>query len=338
MTQPIRLEAVDQLRGLAALSVSWFHLTNQYHDWIALTGSWGWLGVEAFFVISGFVIPLSLAGDWQRRGASALPLFLARRLVRIEPPYLASILIVLLLNFAAANSPGFQGRPPDVATVQVLAHIAYLIPMTPYAWLQPVYWTLAFEFAFYLTMTGLIGVLVSTRALPVCACLAALLCLIALGYASPLLGLFAIGCLVFRAHTGRDTIFRSAIAIGFAGLAMGIVGAFAQALIGLLIASLILVPQSAQGAGGFVGRGLKALGAISFSLYLLHVPVGGKIVNLGQRWLSSPSEHGALSIVALAGSLLAATLFWRFIELPCMRAASGLAGYWKPVPAVSSQV
>lgn len=325
------------MRGLAALSVAWFHLTNQYHDWVASTGSWGWLGVEAFFVISGFVIPFSLAGDWQRRGGRALPLFLARRLVRIEPPYLASVLIVVLLNYAAANAPGFQGRPPNVSAAQVLAHTAYLIPLTPYEWLQPVYWTLAFEFAFYLAMAGLIGVLANNRAFPVWACLAALLCLIALDYASPLLGLFAMGCLVFRAHTGRYPIFGTAIAIGFAGLAMGVVGAIAQAAVGLLVAGLILAPQSAQGVTGLAGRGLKALGTISFSLYLLHVPVGGKIINLGQRWLASPSEHGVLSIVALAVSLLAATLFWRYVELPCMRAASALERYRKPVQSFPSE-
>lgn len=325
-----RIEGVDQLRGLAALSVAWFHLTNQYDDWVALTGSWGWLGVEAFFVISGFVIPLSLAGDWQRRGRRALPLFLARRLVRIEPPYLASVLLVVVLNFAAAHTPGFRGGPPDVSATQVFAHAAYLIPLTHYEWLQPVYWTLAFEFAFYIAMAGLIGVLASTRRVPVWACLAALLGLIALDYASPLLGLFAMGCLVFRANTGRGPIFHTVIAIGFAGLAMTVAGAFAQALVGLLVAGLILAPQSVQGVTGLAGRGLKALGTISFSLYLLHVPVGGKIVNLGQRWLMSPGQHLALSIVALAGSLLAAALFWRLIELPCMRAAGALARHWKP--------
>lgn len=325
-----RIEGIDQLRGLAALCVAWFHLTNQYHDWVAHTGTWGWLGVEAFFVISGFVIPLSLAGDWQRRRGRALPLFLVRRLVRIEPPYLASVLLVVMLNFAAAHIPGFQGSSPAVSAAQVLAHAAYLIPLTSYEWLQPVYWTLAFEFVFYLAMAGLIGVLASTRRVPAWACLAALLCLISLDYASPLLGLFAMGCLVFRARTGRDSIFRTAIGIGFAGLAMAVVGAITQAMVGLLVACFILAPQSAQGVTGLAGRGLKALGTISFSIYLLHVPVGGKIVNLGQRWLASPSEHFVLSIVALVGSLLAATLFWRFVELPCMRTASALAGYWKP--------
>ena len=326
-----RLEGVDQLRGLAALSVAWFHLTNQYHDWVALSGSWGWLGVEAFFVISGFVIPLSLASDWQRRGRRALPLFLARRLVRIEPPYLASVLLVVVLNFAAAHTPGFRGGTPDVSAAQVFAHAAYLIPLTHYEWLQPVYWTLAFEFAFYLAMAGLIGVLASTRPVPVWACLAALLGLIALDYASPLLGLFAMGCLVFRAHTGRSPVFHTVIAIGFAGLVMAIAGAIAQALVGLLVAGLILAPQSVQGVTGLAGRGLKALGTISFSLYLLHAPIGGKIVNLGMRWLASPSEHFVLSVAALAGSLLATILFWRFVEQPCILAAGALARRWQSV-------
>ena len=104
-----RLAIVEQLRGLAALSVCWFHLTNQYVDWVRLSGGYGWLGVEAFFVISGLVIPLSLARDWARMGTRAIPGFLFRRLVRIEPPYMTSVLLVVLLNFLLFQFPLFNG-------------------------------------------------------------------------------------------------------------------------------------------------------------------------------------------------------------------------------------
>ena len=329
MAEPTRLEAIDQLRGLAALSVSWFHLTNQYHDWIALTGRWGWLGVEAFFVISGFVIPLSLAGDWQRRGARALPTFLARRLVRIEPPYLVSVVLVVALNFAAAQVPGFHGEKPTFSVPQILFHSAYLIPFTSYEWLQPVYWTLAFEFVFYFSIAALIGILAGTKRAPVAVCLALLLGLIAMQVASPLLGLFAMGCLAFRAHTRRDPHWLTALAIIFTALVMMASDAQVQALVGLLSAAVILAAPMSHGVTGRAGQVLSGLGAISFSLYLLHVPIGGKIVNLGQRWLMGPSEHLLLSLLALTGSLVAATIFWRFVERPCINAAAGLASRFK---------
>ena len=288
MTQPKRIAVIDQLRGLAALSVAWFHLTNQYHDWVARSGSLGWLGVEVFFVISGFVIPLSLAGDWQRRGARALPLFLARRIVRIEPPYLASVLLVVLLNSAASHVPGFRGNAPDYSITQVLLHAAYLIPFTSYQWLQPIYWTLAFEFAFYLSVAATIGMLASAQRGVVLVCFAILLGMVALGLVSPLLGLFAMGCMAFRAHTGSDGVWPTGVAIGLAALAMIVSGALAQALVGLVTAAVILARPLAQGVTGAAGRVLGGLGTISFSLYLLHVPVGGKIVNIGQRWLAGP--------------------------------------------------
>src|SRR5215467_12962304 len=60
-----RLPTLDALRGLASLAVMWFHFTKHAMPEIGdgalrLTGKYGWLGVQVFFVISGFVIPYSL--------------------------------------------------------------------------------------------------------------------------------------------------------------------------------------------------------------------------------------------------------------------------------------
>lgn len=47
---------LDALRGLASLAVCWFHLTlsEALPAWLRLSGAYGWLGVEVFFVISGW--------------------------------------------------------------------------------------------------------------------------------------------------------------------------------------------------------------------------------------------------------------------------------------------
>ena len=59
-----RIDTVDSLRGVAVLAVVWFHLTNGNpmlpSSWLRTSGRLGWLGVEVFFVISGFVIPHAL--------------------------------------------------------------------------------------------------------------------------------------------------------------------------------------------------------------------------------------------------------------------------------------
>jgi len=61
-----RLAEVDALRGLAALSVMAFHYTTKYDELFQFSGTvpfnvpWGYLGVNLFFVISGFVIFMTL--------------------------------------------------------------------------------------------------------------------------------------------------------------------------------------------------------------------------------------------------------------------------------------
>src|SRR3954470_23823868 len=67
----MRIPVLDPLRGIAALAVTWFHFTNGRPGYLPSgllksSGSFGWLGVEVFFVISGFVIPYALWGAGYR--------------------------------------------------------------------------------------------------------------------------------------------------------------------------------------------------------------------------------------------------------------------------------
>src|SRR5436190_8707485 len=100
-----KLSNVEALRGLASLAVAWFHLTNQY-DWNAVrwSGRFGYLGVDCFFVISGFIIPYSLHRAGYTIGG--FPRFMARRLVRLEPPYLVAIALIIALAYVSTWAPG----------------------------------------------------------------------------------------------------------------------------------------------------------------------------------------------------------------------------------------
>src|SRR5262245_2564074 len=98
-----RIGGPDVLRGPASLAVCWFHLTRFHYNvpdrrvfhLLRQTGDYGWLGVEVFFVISGFVIPYSLYRARYR--VRDFFMYLARRIVRLDPPYLAAIALVLAL-------------------------------------------------------------------------------------------------------------------------------------------------------------------------------------------------------------------------------------------------
>ncbi len=310
-----RVDAVDGIRGLAALAVAWFHLTNGYHDWVGGSGRLGWLGLDAFFVVSGFVIPFSL----QRRGyrLSDFWTYFARRCVRIEPPYLASIALVLLLALAAPWVPGFHGGGFDITPLQIASHLLYATPLLHQAWLQPVYWTLGVEFVFYLVVGAAFPLLqrqwlVWSAALAV----AALCCTAIGGKPEPRVLLFLIGAAGLHAFARRDRALSAWLCIGAAAAAMSALGAMLSAAVAVTTVGAILFAPL-----GKVPL-LRRLGAISYSLYLVHVPVGGKIVNLGGRLAHGTIAELAVSCLALAASLLAATALWAVVERPAMALSS----------------
>lgn len=332
MTRDARIPVVDQLRGLAAASVAWFHLTNGYDGWVAASGAWGWLGVEAFFVISGFVIPYALSHLAKPYQISDFPGFMARRIVRLEPPYLASIALVIVLDLVAASTPMFRGAVPDFQPLQVGAHLFYLIPLTDFSWIQPVYWTLAYEFVFYVTI-GLLFPFVGAQGRRHMGRSAAVLviALVAIGVVSHLLALFIMGFVVHRRLTARDDQSWTLVLIAAAAAAMIAQGAVPEALVGVLTALIILFHKAIPAISGRVGAMLTGLGAISYSLYLVHVPIGGKVVNLGRRFVDGDLPELALSLVALALSLVVAAMFWRFIEQPATAAARRLRFRTRPI-------
>src|SRR6266496_2565885 len=61
-----RVEIVHCLRGLAAVAVCWFHFTGHSLGLLKQSGVYGWLGVEVFFVISGFILPYALYSSGYR--------------------------------------------------------------------------------------------------------------------------------------------------------------------------------------------------------------------------------------------------------------------------------
>src|ERR1035438_4700620 len=106
-----RLGTIDCLRSVAALSVAWFHFTVAsgilHSGGLYYSGLYGWVGVEMFFVISGFIIPYSLYGAGYRNRDFGL--FLIKRIARLDPPYFADILLCIALSYAVTLAPGFRG-------------------------------------------------------------------------------------------------------------------------------------------------------------------------------------------------------------------------------------
>jgi peptidoglycan/LPS O-acetylase OafA/YrhL len=318
MSETHRIVIVQYLRGLAAFAVSWFHLTNTYGSGrVGASGSYGWLGVEVFFVISGFVIPYSLWNAPSPYRIGGFAKFLSRRLVRLEPPYLASIALVIALWYASAATPGFRGSYPSQDSYQVLFHLFYLVPLTRYEWLQPVYWSLAYEFVFYISVGFAYPILTDKK-------YNALWLFGSMGLAiAGLVGLlpeqfllFVIGVSLFRNLAGLERPIMSVVIASAAAAAI----AFSRnpagpqiAMVGLLTAAAIRIGRDFE-MKNVPGSVLSFLGTISYSLYLIHVPIGGRVVNLGRRLIEGQVEQLSLSLLALAISLGCAWAFYVAVE------------------------
>lgn len=88
--------ALDGLRALAVLSVMLFHAHAP-----ALPG--GFLGVDVFFVISGFLIASQLQREHQQTGRIRVGAFFLRRLARLQPALWTVLLFDLALNLLGLN-------------------------------------------------------------------------------------------------------------------------------------------------------------------------------------------------------------------------------------------
>src|SRR5258708_29782648 len=134
---------IDIIRFLAALSVVGFHLgyLNDIADFRPIwPGVWfGWIGVEIFFVISGFVIANSANGKSPMQ-------FLKGRALRLYPAAWCCATLTLIVRSLVSDEP-FAALLPSYLRSLALS------PKGP--WIDDVYWTLAIEIGFYALIFGL---------------------------------------------------------------------------------------------------------------------------------------------------------------------------------------
>lgn len=316
-----KLTSIHALRGIASLWVCWFHLTrgsSAFPTWEPLraTGINGWLGVDIFFVISGFIIPYVLYRA--RYSLNQFGIFVLKRLIRLEPPYLVSIVAILALNFASTLSPLFRGPPFHIDFTQLALHVGYLIPFSGLKWLNDVYWTLAIEFQYYLLLGLLFPFLLKRKRVDTLVVL--LLALAAFLVETDKLifhwfFLFFLGFVTFQFHVRLSGKLMSSVLAALAVWGCAHTLGWHAAAAGLFAAGFILLWRHSHPI-------LLFLGNISFSLYLIHVPMGGRVVNLGSRFFTSELGQVFVVITALLVSLLSAWILYRLVEKPAQQWAA----------------
>ncbi len=94
--------ALDGVRALAVLLVVLHHLgplparPSFASELLSKMTSWGWIGVDCFFVLSGFLITRLLIEEKSRRGTVSLPKFYLRRALRIWPLYYLALFVAFI--------------------------------------------------------------------------------------------------------------------------------------------------------------------------------------------------------------------------------------------------
>jgi peptidoglycan/LPS O-acetylase OafA/YrhL len=316
-----RLESVQIMRGIAASAVMLGHLTGGNFQVafpeFSLLFSYGYLGVTMFFVISGFVIPHAMdAMNYRVPDAGS---FLLRRIVRLEPTFIISVLLAVIIAFLAARTPGYRGDPFTLSLKEFLLQFLYLAPWFNEPWINLVAWTLAIEFQYYLLILLAAPLLLSRSRLLNGIFFSAV---IASSLITPdgravfrYLPSFAVGFSVFLFHSKRIGVQSFlALCVLFVGLT-AINEDVVRAVTAAISAALILLPLNRPLPL------LTSLGTISYSLYLMHQPIGGRVINLVMRVHSSWIQLGGL-VAAVGASLLVATALWYFIERPSHARAS----------------
>ena len=138
-------------RGIAALAVVLHHASlgsEVFYGGRAFAGFWefGAIGVDFFFVLSGFIIYWVHSAD-EENFKSAL-LYCKKRIIRIYPPFIL-ISIVLLVVYSTYPSLSDSGRSIGVITS------IFLIPTPPLSPALSVSWTLMHEMLFYTVFISL---------------------------------------------------------------------------------------------------------------------------------------------------------------------------------------
>jgi peptidoglycan/LPS O-acetylase OafA/YrhL len=322
----MRIGIVGALRGIAALAVCWYHFVNGQDVWLRWTGKYGWLGVHMFFVISGFIIPYSLVQ--YRYSIRDYFRFLGKRLARLHPPYLASIAVVVLLGWVMMLVPRWNAPAPDISWQQLFTHFFYLNDLVGKPWLNVVYWTLSIELQWYL-LIGLTFPLLANRRWWLQISGAGV---ILVGHALVpsehiifhIVPVFLIGIFVFQYRMGLSSVWRMLISIAamFAlmKVPIGMPVATLSAVTGLLIAFVTLE-----------NRIFGWLGEVSYSLYLLHIPIGLRVIDFTSRLPYSGSYLVLLDVLAVGISLWASAQFFKWVEGPSQRWSSAIK--IKPSPA-----
>jgi peptidoglycan/LPS O-acetylase OafA/YrhL len=349
--QAERIASLDLLRLVAALAVVGFHYffrgaagepyLDVAYPSAAPVALYGYLGVNLFFLISGFVIAWSAEGRaWDR--------FAIARFARIYPGFAACMAVTFAVLWLAGDP-----RLP-VSGAQFGANLAVFSPALGQPFVDGVYWSIVLELVFYgwVALALLLGVFQRWKLALVAGWLA--ICAInelAIGSGAARLlfitefgPLFAAGVLIHHIYAhGRSRPALALLAASFvlSCLTMTVTKGWMQQAYGISAPMPALVAANlglhALLVAAILARRLVApsplvlmLGGLTYPLYLLHQNVGYVAINR----LAPHAGPWMAAALTLAVVLAMSWIAWRYVETPLRRplaqALTRLSGRMRP--------
>lgn len=338
------------LRGLAALWVFAFHVRHEFKAFLPAlyrdakpAFMTGYLGVDIFFALSGFVIALNYSEDLRRFDAGKYGVFMVKRLARIYPAYLFALLVLVgfYIALAVQDHPiasSARFRPGALLPQALMVH-AWTFPVDG-RW-SVVSWSVSAEWLAYLLFPGiLMACRVATRpALAwlgiagVCASFPAFLEVVPHRHAMDVgvfrgLWGFCCGVLLYQAtrdlerrHTLPGWLGIAALLAAPAGYRWASSGGDAvryAPLLATTVVALLAVSASTGTFRWFSSRPLLWLGRVSYAFYLMQ-----EITLLVARiWFPVQQWRERVHVVTYLSAMVVATLIMAWlvhclIELPC---------------------
>ena len=338
-----RFLVLDGVRGLAILGVLLVHGAYVIHNKFAYwTFKMGWIGVDLFFVLSGFLITGILIDT--RHAVNRATTFYARRILRIFPIYYLTLFTVLILQTRWVWLARVAGVQTWLDRASLLFYFKDLVPLWHHGMLKQSalthFWSLAVEEQFYLIWPLVVWAVAAKKLYKLCGL--ALCCSLALrialgprfGYSEWMLyfpltradGLFAGSALAALLATGyrptRKLMVSLALAccfvlsfialvdhrqLFFGGAYMTTIGVSSVA-----VGFTVLIAYSLQSAGAPLSRGLRsqwlrALGKYSYGLYVFHIPVFFLADHLAVDYLHITFPLRGFPSLAYLGTIIAAS-------------------------------
>jgi peptidoglycan/LPS O-acetylase OafA/YrhL len=315
-----RWAGLDGLRGLAVLSVVLFHLGLLPN---------GYLGVDVFFVLSGFLITSLVLGEHARTGTVSLRRFYLRRSLRLFPALAA--MVAFCVAVAVVTRTAVADALHDAAVS--LFYVANLTTMP--SGLIDHTWTLALEEQFYLLWPALL--LLALRrpgsrwafAPALAVTIAILAADLALGQAGAVhtytraMGL-PLGCALALGVSWTRGMALLGRCSGLSALALLVLVALPvpaalttgwPVSLGAVLSVPIVVLLTTRRVPVLESAVLRWFGLRSYSLYLWHFPLLTLTVHHVPGSIPATARH----LIGLLASLGAAELSYRWVEQPVLR-------------------